>query len=112
MLVKANQRWLRASVEAATADQPRRPVRRLGHAHSVHLGHGRFEHRTLAATAAPPDLGWPHARQVLRLHRRFVSKRTGEVLHDETVYAVTSLGPDQASPTQLLRVWRGGRGHR
>jgi hypothetical protein len=32
MMVKGNQRWLLASVEAATADHPRRPVRRLGHA--------------------------------------------------------------------------------
>jgi predicted transposase YbfD/YdcC len=106
MLVKGNQRGLLASVEAATADHPRQPVRRLGRTRSVHLAHGRFEQRTLEATRAPADLGWPHARQLVRLHRRFVSKRTGEVLHDETTYAVTSLSPDQASPAQLLRLWQ------
>ena len=106
MLVKGNQRWLLASVEAATADHPRRPVRRLGQARSVHLAHGRFEQRTLEATAAPPHLGWPPARQVPRLQRRFVSKCTGEALHDETVYAVTSLSRDQASPAQWLRLWQ------
>jgi predicted transposase YbfD/YdcC len=106
MVVKGNQQWLLADITAATARRPRRPVRRLGRAHSVRLAHGRFEQRTLEATAAPPDLGWPHARQVLRLQRRFISKRTGQVLHDEIVYAVTSLSPDQASPAQLLRLWQ------
>jgi hypothetical protein len=28
------------------------------------------------------------------------------VLTDETVYAITSLRPEQASPTQLLRLWQ------
>jgi predicted transposase YbfD/YdcC len=106
MMVKGNQRGLLAGIIAATAPHPQRPVRRLGQASSVQLAHGRFEERSLEATAAPPDLGWPFARQVLRLHRRFVSKRTGEVLIDETAYAVTSLEPAQASPRQLLQLWQ------
>jgi predicted transposase YbfD/YdcC len=106
MVVTGNQRGRLDGILAATAPRPARPVRRLGLARSVRLAHGRFEERTLEATRAPADLGWPPARQVLRLHRRFVSKRTGEVLHEETVYAVTSLGPEQASPAQLLRLWQ------
>jgi predicted transposase YbfD/YdcC len=106
MMVKGNQRGLLAGIIAATAPRPARPVRRLGQASSVRLAHGRFEERSLEATAAPPDLGWPFARQVLRLHRRFVSKRTGEVLIDEIAYAVTSLEPSQASPRQLLQLWQ------
>lgn len=106
MMVKGNQRGLLAGITAATDPRPTRPVRRLGQASSVRLAHGRFEARSLEATAAPADLGWPFARQVLRLHRRFISKRTGEVLIDETAYAVTSLEPRQASPRQLLQLWQ------
>ncbi len=43
---------------------------------------------------------------MLRLRRRRVDKRTGAVLTDETVYAVSSLSPEQASPKQLLRLWQ------
>jgi predicted transposase YbfD/YdcC len=106
MAVKANQPTLLQACAAATAAQPQRPRRRLGQTRTVQLAHGRLDARTLLAVAAPPDLGFPHARQVLCLHRRRVDKRTGAVLTDETVYAVTSLGPEQASPAQLLRLWR------
>ena len=43
---------------------------------------------------------------MLCLRRRRVDKRTGEVLTDETVYVVTSLSPERASPRALLRHWR------
>jgi predicted transposase YbfD/YdcC len=106
MAVKANQpSLLRACVEA-TAEHPQRPRRQLGQAHTRGLAHGRLEERTLLAVAAPPDLGFPHVRQVLRLHRRRIDKRTGEVLSDETVYAVTSLSPEQANAQHLLRLWQ------
>jgi hypothetical protein len=35
-----------------------------------------------------------------------ISKRTGQVLHEQTGYAVTSLLPDQARPADLLRLWQ------
>jgi hypothetical protein len=70
------------------------------------LAHGRLEQRSLLAVKAPPDLGFPYARQVLRLDRRRIAKRTGEVLTDQTAYALTSLRPEQASPAQLLRLWQ------
>ncbi len=106
MLVKRNQPALLRDCMAATTRPPARPVRQVGHATSVGLAHGRLEERQLWAVEAPPDPGWPGARQVLRLHRRFVSTATGAVLHEETVYAVTSLGPEQATPAELLGLWR------
>jgi hypothetical protein len=54
------------------------------------LAHGRLEERSLLAVKAPPDLGFPYARQVLRLHHRRVDKRTGEALTDETAYAAAA----------------------
>jgi predicted transposase YbfD/YdcC len=101
MVVKSNQPTLLADIRRATAG----PARRLGEARAVRLAHGRVEERRLGAADAR-DIAWPYARQVLCLHRRFVHKRTGRVLSDETVYAVTSLTPAQASPADLLRLWQ------
>jgi predicted transposase YbfD/YdcC len=101
LVIKHNQptRW--ADSARATAW----PARYLGEARSVRLAHGRLEERTLVAADAR-DLPWPHARQVLRLHHRFVHKRTGRVLSEKTLYAVTSLRPTDASPAQLLQLWQ------
>ena len=71
----------------------------------MQLARGRLEERTLV-TASAQDLGSPHAPRVLGLLRRFTSKHTGQVLNDETLYAVTSLRADQASPTELLQFWQ------
>jgi hypothetical protein len=101
MVVKGKQPTVRADAQRATAW----PARQLGAARAVRLAHGRIEERTLVAADAR-DIPWPHACQVLRLHRRFVSKRTGQVLSDETVYAVTALTPEQARPRALLRLWQ------
>ncbi len=106
MLVKRNQPALLRDCMAATAQPPVRPVRTLGQARAAGLAHGRVEERQLRVVEAPPDLGWPGARQVLSLHRRFVSKATGAVLHEETAYAITSLAPEQAGPADLLGLWR------
>jgi len=106
MVIKGNQPTLLRACAEATADRPKRPRRPLGRAHSVCLAHGRIERRMLLAVKAPPDLGFPFARQILRLERRIVSKRTGEVLNEETVYGVTSLTPEQATALQLLKLWR------
>jgi len=106
MVVKANQPSLLRACAEVTAEHPKRPRRSLGRAHTTGLAHGRLEERSLLAVAAPPDLGFPYVRQVVRVQRRRIDKRTGEVLSDETAYAVTSLAPDQATPKQLLRLWR------
>jgi predicted transposase YbfD/YdcC len=101
MVVKGNQPTLLADIRRATAW----PARQLGEARTVRLAHGRIEERTLLAADAR-DIAWPHARQVLRLHRRFVHKATGRVLSDQTVYAVTSLPAAQAAPAALLQLWQ------
>ena len=59
------------------------------------LAHGRCEERTLWAAEAL-EIPWPHARQVLRLHRRLIAKASGTILSDEVTYALTSLTPEQA----------------
>jgi predicted transposase YbfD/YdcC len=101
LVIKGNQPTLLADSQRATAW----PARYLGQAHTARLAHGRYEERTLVAADAQ-DIAWPHARQVLRLHHRFVHKRTRQVLSDETLYAVTSLTPAQATPAALLRLWQ------
>jgi predicted transposase YbfD/YdcC len=102
MIVKGNQAAMRAHIAERTAYRGRC----FGQASSQRLAHGRMEQRTLWVANAPPDLGWPYARQVLRLTRHIVAKRTGVVLSTETVYAVTSLAPDQATPDELLQLWQ------
>lgn len=102
MVVKGNQAELRAHIADRTAFRGRC----LGEVRTIRSAHGRVEERTLRVAKAPPDLGWPHARQVLSLKRYAVSKRTGEVLSNQTVFAVTSLTPDQASPAELLNLWQ------
>jgi predicted transposase YbfD/YdcC len=102
MVVKGNQPELFARI----ADQTAYRGRCLGEVHTVRSAHGRLEQRTLRVANAPPDLGWPHAHQVLSLKRYVVRKRSGEVVSNQTVFAVTSLRPEQASPTDLLRLWQ------
>jgi predicted transposase YbfD/YdcC len=109
MAVKANQPALLDACAAATAQPPDRarpPTRRFGAARTVRRAHGRREERTLWAAAAPPDLGFPWVRQLLRLDRRVVEAATGAVRTEETVYALTSLAPEQARPRELLRLWQ------
>ena len=52
-------------------------------------------------------LDWPGARPVFRIQRRIVRVRTGEVLREETVYGVTSLGATRGTADQLLALVRG-----
>ena len=102
MVVKGNQPELFTRIAEQTAYRGRC----LGEVHTVRSSHGRLEQRTLRVAKAPPDLGWPHARQVLSLKRYVVRKRSGEVVSNQTVFAVTSLSPEQASPVELLRLWQ------
>jgi predicted transposase YbfD/YdcC len=106
MVVKENQPTLLRACREATTRPLVRPRRQDGQARTTGLAHGRVEERTLWAAEAPPDLGFPGVQQVLRLDRRFREKATGTLLSEETVSAVTSLGPEQASPQHLLDLWR------
>ena len=87
-------------------------------------GHGRWETRTLWALYSP-DLNasvgtagsvgqpWPGVRQVLRQQRvvQGTARPTGlPRTRTEVAYAITSLGPEQASAADLLVRWQ-ARGH-
>jgi predicted transposase YbfD/YdcC len=69
-------------------------------------GHGRRERRTLKVTAVAAGLAFPHATQAIQIVRRRKSL-TSSKWSTETVYAITSLTPAQASPTQLAAALRG-----
>lgn len=69
-------------------------------------GHGRsHERREVRVTADVAGLdAWPGVRQIFRLTRTWVERG---VPHTSVRYGITSLGPDQASPADLLRLRRG-----
>ena len=69
-------------------------------------GHGRLEVRTLTTSSQLNDfLDWPFLQQVFQLKRTVTLSRTGKT-HQETVYGITSLASEQASPAQLLEMLR------
>ena len=71
-------------------------------------GHGRRESRSIKTCGIADELGgiaFPHARLALRVHRR--RRQTGRRETRETVYAVTSLTAEQASPSEIARLVRG-----
>lgn len=104
MVVKANQPALLRACQEATTWPLVRPCRQYGRAQTTDRAHGRREQRTLQVAAAPADLGFPGVRQVLRLERSVQVAQAPPTV--ETLYAVTSLAPEQASPRQLLDLWR------
>ena len=55
------------------------------------------------------DLGWPHLAQICRVERRRATVRGGRQVKAEVevTYAITSLGPERADATALLRLLRG-----
>jgi predicted transposase YbfD/YdcC len=69
-------------------------------------GHGRRERRTLKVTAVAAGLAFPHAAQAIQIVRRRRTL-TSSKWSTETVYAITSLTPAQASPAQLASALRG-----
>src|SRR5437667_1711386 len=74
-------------------------------ARTVDGGHGRIDVRTLQAYTGPlPDLvRWPDLAQVCRLvHQTQRHARW----HTEVHYKITSLPPERAGPTDLLRLSR------
>jgi predicted transposase YbfD/YdcC len=70
-------------------------------------GHGRRETRTLEASVTRNDwLDWPEVGRVLKRTTRRVLLATGEV-QEAVTYAITSLGPAEASLAELEGLWRG-----
>jgi predicted transposase YbfD/YdcC len=68
-------------------------------------GHGRIELRTLKAVTVH-HFGFPHAAQVLQVTRKTRQLRTRR-WRTVTVYAITSLTAQQASPARLTDLLRG-----
>lgn len=102
MVVKDNQPTLAADLATLFAD-PDAPVARAEET-ALHGGR-RARRRLLASTELVGYVRWPGVQQVLAMERTVVRKNTGEV-RTEWAYAVTSLPPARATPTQLLTLWR------
>ena len=109
--VKKNQSQLRDDIAALFQCEPCEPAAATGvrdsfSAAALDKGHGRIEKRVLTASSDLNDyLDWPHVQQVFRLERRFEYVNQGKTTC-ETVYGITSLRPDQASPQRLLEIVR------
>ena len=109
--VKKNQPQLRDDIAALFQCEPCEPSAETGVRDSfsaavLDKGHGRIEKRFLTASSDLNDyLDWPHVQQVFRLERRFEYVNQGKTTC-ETVYGITSLRPDQASPQRLLEIVR------
>jgi predicted transposase YbfD/YdcC len=103
MVVKENQPTLYRNIDLLYRKPP--PGEPFARALSRGRHGDRWEERELeASTALNGYLKWPHVGQVCRVERR-VSRRGRTRV--EVSYAVTSLGPDKASPGRLARLWRG-----
>ncbi|WP_328430230.1 ISAs1 family transposase [Streptomyces sp. NBC_00443] len=97
LVVKGNQKKLRKQLR-------RLPWRDIPlQARTTRAGHGRREVRRLKVCTVQPGLLFPHAVQAMEVKRRRTNRRTGKV-ETKTVYAVTSLPPQQASPAQLAEL--------
>ena len=102
-MLKGNQPITLAAVELLFREPPfgeafpdARQARRHG---------GRKEQRWLrTATALTDYLDWPGLQQICCLKRARTERGTTTV---ETVYAITSLSPERATPERLLELWRG-----
>ena len=69
-------------------------------------GHGRLEVRTLTTSSQLNDfLDWPFLQQVFKLERTITISKTQKT-RQETIYGVTSLAAEQASPSHLLHMLR------
>jgi len=81
-------------------------------AHSTLDGdHGRIEQRWLRRSdeldPEVPCIDFPGARFVAQVRRETVFKKDGQRRQPETVYLITSLPPEQATPARLLALNRG-----
>jgi len=99
VIVKRNQKSLFQQLKAL----PWRDV--PPNASSRESGHGRREIRRIKVCTVERLL-FPGACQAIQVKRRRTCRKTGKTTVT-TVYAVTSLSADQASPTQLAALIRG-----
>ncbi|MFD4949803.1 ISAs1 family transposase [Streptomyces sp. NPDC058409] len=98
VIVKGNQKKLRRQLKSL----PWKDIPLQGRTQGV--GHGRSEIRRVKV-ATVNNLLFPGARQAVQIKRRRTDRKTGRTTV-KTVYAVTSLTAEQATPSQLARLVR------
>ncbi|MGN6197282.1 ISAs1 family transposase [Humibacter sp.] len=98
--VKRNQPGLHDRIASQTWAS--RPVQHT----LIEKAHGRITTWSITCQPAQDWIGFPHAAQTIRLTRDRVDLRTGDRTR-ESVYAITSLPPHQASPARLAALIRG-----
>jgi predicted transposase YbfD/YdcC len=69
-------------------------------------GHGRIETRTLQVMPAPPDLPFPHVKQVFLVERK-VTDTHGTPLSNVAILGVTSLSATRGTPALIAGAVRG-----
>lgn len=101
MPVKANQPNLLADI-SLIFDPPQCLTDPIDTYQETDLCHGRIETRRLSASTALNDYSdWPGLKQVFKVERETIFKKTGEI-RQQVVYGVTSLSVEQVPPSQLL----------
>jgi predicted transposase YbfD/YdcC len=95
VIVKGNQKKLRKQLTSL----PWKDIPLQGRIKGV--GHGRSEIRRIKV-ASVHNLLFPQARQAIQIKRRRTDRKTGKTTI-KTVYAVTSLTAEQATPAQLAK---------
>lgn len=98
VIVKGNQKKLRRQLKSL----PWQDIPLQGRTQGT--GHGRSEIRRIKV-ATVNSLLFPGARQAVQIKRRRTDRKTGRTTV-KTVYAVTSLTAEQATPAQLARLVR------
>ncbi|WP_258311253.1 ISAs1 family transposase [Streptomyces sp. NWU49] len=98
VIVKGNQKKLRRQLKSV----PWKDIPLQGRTKGV--GHGRSEIRRIKV-ATINGLLFPGARQAVQIKRRRTDRKTGKTTV-KTVYAVTSLTAEQATPTQIIQLIR------
>jgi predicted transposase YbfD/YdcC len=112
LVVKKNQPSLLDDCQMAFCDLPSladRPAEAAlsSQAHTNTEHGGRVEERHLKVSSIlDGQSDWPGLRQVLKLERKVTHKRRGRGWQ-ETAYAITSLGAEEATAAELLGLWRG-----
>ena len=109
--VKENQSRLLWDLEKMF--EPQKPIGGLGNPPGdfktvvkTGKGHGRIEERRITVSSQLKDyVDWPYLEQAFKLERRFVYGKTGEI-KQETIYGITSLPKEKASPEKLLEIVR------
>ncbi|WP_328919713.1 MULTISPECIES: ISAs1 family transposase [unclassified Streptomyces] len=93
LVVKGNQKKLHKQIKRL----PWNEIPLLGR--TTTTGHGRREIRRLKVCTIAPGLRFPHAIQAIEIKRRRVNRATRKA-QTKTVYAITSLTPEQAELVQ------------